>query len=164
MGFVKRNAATKAKVAVKDLEAIKTTFLNDIYTKVIMEDIPCELIINWVHTTLHYVPVSSWTMEKKGSTRVPIAGIDDKRQVTTILAGSLAGNFLPSQVIYQGKTSCSLPSYKLPADWDVTYTHNHWANEETSLQYLQKIIIPFIERKQQELGLSANHPALLSLV
>ena len=28
-----------------------------------------------------YVPVSSWTMEKKGGTRVLIAGIDDKRQV-----------------------------------------------------------------------------------
>ena len=102
MEFVKRKATTKAKVAVKDIEAIKT--INDIYTTVIMEDIPCELITNWDHTALHYVPVSSWTMEKKGSTRVPIAGIDDKRQVTTILAGSLTGDFLPPQVIYQGKT------------------------------------------------------------
>ena len=126
-----------------------------------MEDIPEELIINWDHTALHYVPVSSWTMEKKGSTRVPIAGIDDKRQVTIILACSMTGEFLPPQVIYQGKTSRSLPSYKLPADWDVTYTPNHWANEETSLQYLQKIVIPYIKRKREELGLSISHPALV---
>ena len=42
----------------------------------------------------------------------------------------------------------------------MTYTPNHWANEETSLQYLQKIIISIIEQKQQKLGLSASHPAL----
>ena len=34
MGFVKRKATIKAKVAVKDFEAIKTTFLNNIYTTV----------------------------------------------------------------------------------------------------------------------------------
>ena len=161
MGFVKRKATTKAKVPVKDFEAIKTTFLNEVFTTVIMEDIPQELIVNWDHTALHYVPVSSWTMEKKGSTRVPVAGIDDKRQVTTILACSMTGEFLPPQVIYQGKTTRSLPSYKLPADWDVTYTPNHWANEDTSLQYLQKIILPFMKQKREELGFSADRPALV---
>ena len=161
MGFVKRKATTKAKVSVKDFEARKTTFLNDVFTTVIMEDILQERIVNWDHTALHYVPVSLWNMEKKGSTRVPIAGIDDKRQVTTVLACSMTGEFLPPQVIYQGKSTCSLPSYKLPADWDVTYTPKHWANEETSLQYLQKIILPFIEQKREELGLSASHPVLV---
>ena len=99
-------------------------------------------------------------MEKEGSTRVPIAGIDDKRPVTTVLACSIPGEFLPPQVIYQGKSTRSLPSYKLPADWDVTYTPKHWANEVTSLQYLQKLILPFIEQKREELGLNAGHPAL----
>ena len=48
--------------------------------------------------------MSSWTMKKKYSTHVPIAGIDDKCPVTTIVACSLRGDFLPVQVIYQGKT------------------------------------------------------------
>ena len=151
----------KAKVTVQDFEAVKTLFLNDVFTTVAMEDIPEDLIINWDHTALHYVPVSSWTMQKKGSMRVPIAGIDDNRQVTVVLACSMSGEFLPTQVIYQGKSSRCLPSYKLPSDWDVTYTPNHWANEETSLQYLKKIILPFIELKRMELGLSASHPALV---
>ena len=156
MGFVKRKATTKAKISVKDFEARKTTFLNDVFTTIIMEGIPQELIVNWDHTALHYVPASSWTMEKKGSTRVPIAGIDDKHQVTTVLTCSMTGEFLTPQVIYQGKSTRSLPSYKLPADWDVTYTPKHWANEETSLQYLQKLILPFIEQKREELS---NHVA-----
>ena len=158
---MKRKATTKGKVAVETFETIKASFLDDVYATVVMEDIPQELIINWDHTGLHYVPVSSWTMEKKGSTRVPVAGTDDKRQLTAILACSMAGDFLPPQLIYQGKTPRSLPSYKLPANWDVTYTPNHWANEDTSLQYLSKIILPFIEQKRKELGLSASHPALV---
>ena len=59
MVFVKRKATTKAKISVKDFEARKTTFLSDVFTTVIMEDIPQELIVNWDHTALDYVPVSS---------------------------------------------------------------------------------------------------------
>jgi len=43
-------------------------------TKAYMEDIPADLIINWDHTVLKYVPVSNYTMEHKGAKRVEIAG------------------------------------------------------------------------------------------
>ena len=43
-------------------------------------------------------------MAKEGSKKVKIAGIDDKRQITVVLAGILAGELLPLQLIYQGKT------------------------------------------------------------
>ena len=84
---------------------------------------------------------------------MPVAGIDDKRQLIAILSCSMTGDFIPPQLIYQGKTPHSLPSYKLPADWDVTYTSNHWANEVTSLQYLSKIILPLIEQKLKGIGI-----------
>ena len=54
---------------------------------------PC---INFVQTGLSIVPASDWTMEAKGAERVEAVGINDKRQLTTVLAGSLAGDFLPS--------------------------------------------------------------------
>ena len=80
-----------------------------------MEDVPPELVFNWDQTGISIVPGSSWTMEKKGSKRVEIVGISDKRQITAIFCG----NFLPLQVIYQGKTTASLPHYKFPDDWHV---------------------------------------------
>ena len=43
-----------------------------------MEEIPRQLLINWDHTGIQYVPVSAWTMAKEGSKRVEIAGINDK--------------------------------------------------------------------------------------
>ena len=62
MGLVKRQGTTKAKV---NPEALKKQYLVDIWTRVYMEDIPTDLIINWDHTGLKYVPVSNWTMEHK---------------------------------------------------------------------------------------------------
>ena len=103
MGYVKRRASTKAKVAVQKFDELKTQFLLDIKVVVEMDEIPPELVINWDQTGIHYVPVASWTMDK-GSRRVEIVAVDDKRQITAVFAGSLAGDFLPPQLIYKGTT------------------------------------------------------------
>ena len=42
-------------------------------------------------------------MEKEGFKRVELIRKDDKRQITVTFAGSMNGNLLPLQVIYQGK-------------------------------------------------------------
>ena len=49
-------------------------------------------------------------MEKEGAKRVELVGIDDKRQITAVFAGTMGGHFLPIQLIYKGKTSKCLPS------------------------------------------------------
>ena len=61
---MKRQGTTKAKVNPLDFEKIKIQYLADIHTKVYMEDIPADLIINWDHTGLKYVPVSNWTRDQ----------------------------------------------------------------------------------------------------
>jgi hypothetical protein len=55
-------------------------------------------------------------MEKKGAKRVEIAGVDDKRQITAVFIATAVGDFLPMQVIYQGKTAASLPAFNFPDD------------------------------------------------
>ena len=74
-----------------------------------MDEIPPALIINWDQTGINYVPIRSWTMEVKGTKRVEIIG-KDKQQMTALFAGSMTGDFLPPQLIYQGKTQRSLPN------------------------------------------------------
>ena len=96
MGFVKRRGNTKAKVAVEQFEALKTQYLFDIKATVEMMEIPPELVINWDQTDIKIVPVSSWTMEKKGAKRVEIAGVDDKRQITAVFAATAVGEFCQS--------------------------------------------------------------------
>ena len=143
MGYVKRRASTRAKVSPADFEALKNQFLFDVKIVVEME-IPKALVINWDHTGIHYVPVSSWTMAKEGSKRVEIAGINDKRQITAVFANTMSSDFLPPQIIYAGKTSRCLPSVQFPDDWHVTYTQNHWATKVTTEDYIKKILLPYI--------------------
>ena len=103
-------------MTVQKFDEVKTQFLLDIKAVVEMDEVPFELIINWDQTGIHYVPVSSWTMEKEGSKRVEIIAIDDKRQITAVFAGSLTCDFLPPQLVYKGKTPKYLPSITFPSD------------------------------------------------
>jgi len=88
---------------VHNFEELQEQFLNDIIIVAIMEDIPDELILNWDHTAISIVPVSSWTMSQKGEQRVEVVGLDDKRKITAVLCGAMTGENLPFQLIYQGK-------------------------------------------------------------
>ena len=74
--------------------------------------------------------------------------------------GSLVGELLPLQPIYGGKTKRCHPAYKFPGDWLVSHSHDHWANENTMLEYRQEVIVPFVESKREALGLNYDQPAL----
>ena len=160
MGFVKRTGNTKAKVAVEEFEALKSQFLFDIRATVEFLEIPPELVFNWDQTGIKIVPVSSWTMEKKGARRVEIANVDDKRQITAVFAATAIGDFLPFQLIYQGTTSACLPTFPFPDDWSVTQTANCWSNEQTMMIYIEEVIVPYVKKKRQQLNLDEDHPAL----
>ena len=64
-----------------------------------------ELILNWDQTGIQIVPSSTWTMEREGVSRIEMIGAKDKRQITAVFCCTLQGDFLPIQLIYQGKTS-----------------------------------------------------------
>ena len=161
INFVKRKGCSTAKPMVHDFEMVKVGFLNDILAVVKMEDIPSELILNWDHTPINIVPGSQWTMAQKGAKRIEMIGLDDKRQITAVVCGTLSGDFLPMQLIYTGKTTACLPTIKFPKDWLLSFTPNHWSNEEKTKEYLQSIIIPYIKTKQHESGLDDTFPALV---
>ena len=54
-----------------------------------------------------------------------------------------------------------LPQYKFPSTWHVTHSDNHWSNETTMKQYVEKIILPYVNDKRKELKLPHDQPALL---
>ena len=148
MGFVKQRSTTTAKVNIPNFNEVRWQFLVNIKTVAEMEEIPFSLIINWDQTAVNYILLSSWTMEKQGTKRVEIVALDDKRQITAVFAGTLTGDFLPPQVIYQDTTQRCLPNVEFPAEgWHITCMANHWSNEETMMQYIDKILLPYIKRK-----------------
>ena len=91
---------------------------------------------------------------------IPIANSDDKRQITAVLAITLTGEFLPPQMIYQGKTPRCHPKVPFPKEWDVWHSANHWSTEVTMKRYIEKIIVPFVSCKRELLKLDKDRPAL----
>jgi len=73
------------------------------------------------------VPVADWIFAEKGSKQVEIAGLDDKHQITVLLT---CGKLLPTQVMYAGKALACLPKVTCPKGCYLTYTENHWSNEQ----------------------------------
>ena len=161
MGYVKRRACSKAKIDVDHFEELKRVFLMDITNIISMDEIPPQLVINFDQTAINYVPTPSWTMEKEGAKRVEMMGIDDKRQITAVFGASLSGDFLPPQLVYEGKTKRCLPSYSSPSTWNITYSTNHWSNEETMKEYIEMIILPYISKIKEDLQLPDEQGALL---
>ena len=119
----------------------------DICAEVIMNGIPPSLVINWDQTAIHLVPVSVWTMSKQREQSISIAGLDDKREITVILAVTLAGEYLPPQILYQGKTERCHPAIEFPPELDVWHTENHCSNEATMMRYADNILLPFFKKK-----------------
>ena len=136
MGLVKRKGTKGVKHLPHDFESIKSEYLKRIDSVVKDHNIPDSLIINWDQTGSNYVPVNPWTMAEKGSEQVPIAQLDDKRQMTVLLACTKSGEMLPPQLIYQGKTDLCHPTYPFPESWDITHTDSHWSTSESMIRYV----------------------------
>ena len=161
MGYVKRKCSNAGKVSVTRFAEIQEAFLADVTAEVVMNEIPDDLIVNWDQTALHFVPTGQWTMHRSGDKVVPITNSDDKRQITAVLAASMAGEYLPPQLIYTGKTERCHPCISAPDGWDIWHSNNHWSNEDTMKRYIEMIIVPFFTRKRQALELDNFHPALV---
>ena len=88
-------------------------------------------------------------METEGAKRVETAAVN-KRQIIAVFAASLAGDFLPIQLICKGMTARCLPAVTFPQGWHATFSPNHWANESTMVDYIDMILVSYIERKRNE--------------
>ena len=118
-------------------------------------------MINWDHTGVNVVPSYQWTQAEKGATRVEIAGSGYKQQITVTVAGTHSGKLLPFQILYEGKTERCHPLTQFPEGFDIWHTPNHWANSETSIRFMNNVILPYISTTRKDLGLREEHMAMV---
>ena len=135
----------------------KRKIANTIFEHKIQE----EMILNFDQTALGFTAPKKSTFTGKGVHSVPIANADDKRQITTTYSVNIVGDFLPEQLIYGGVTDKFYPKAKFPESFHITHSQNHWSNEDIVMEYLKKIIFPYIKSKRQALKLPENAKALL---
>lgn len=75
MGLVKRHKS-REKFA-KIFWWNKNEFINSVVKVKKDHSVPDSLILNWDQTGCQLVPGRDWTIEIKGTSKVPLAGIDD---------------------------------------------------------------------------------------
>ncbi|KAJ7660863.1 hypothetical protein DFH06DRAFT_1472135 [Mycena polygramma] len=88
---------------------LKRTFFRLRYA-ILTGRIPPELIVNADQAGNYVLPSSSHTFHDRGAKQVDIVGKDEKRAYTMMIASTPAGDFLPVQSIWSGKTAGSLPN------------------------------------------------------
>ena len=74
----------------------------DIKAEVLMNDVPPSLIFDWDQTAIKFVPTGKWTMHRAND------------RITAVLGVTLTGEYLPPQLIYQGKTLHCRPKVSFP--------------------------------------------------
>lgn len=163
MGLKRRaGTTTRPPVPIGLYNECRDSFLRDVSRKVKDHSIPAELILNSDQTPSSYVSVGSMTMANCGDKSVPIKGLTDKRNITLTFVVTIQGEFLPMQVIYQGKTKASQPrNFSFPEGFSVSQNPKHWSNKEETLTLISQVINPYVVKKSQDLHLPETQRALL---
>ena len=68
--------------------------------------------------------------------------------ITAALCVNIVGDFLPVQLIYGGVTDKCHPKVNFPESFHIIHSQNHWSNKDIVMEYLNKIIFPYIKSKR----------------
>ncbi|KAF8144898.1 hypothetical protein K438DRAFT_1497667, partial [Mycena galopus ATCC 62051] len=135
-------------------------------------DIPAGLIVNADQTQIIHAPGTGLTWAEKGAKQVSVVGMEEKRAFTTMVALSIDGTLLDSQLIYQGSTPRSRPDshargYHQLADVGCKFvslcTDTYWSNFGTMKEFVTEILVPYFERVKACLRLPPNQKAIYQL-
>ena len=120
---------------------------------VFLGTVPARQVINADQTAVHLCPVSKKTLAVKGSKSVTALGAEDKRIITAMLACTAGGNMLAPQLVFEGKTTRTLPpeAVRKPG-WHYTFSANHWANLSTLKEWLLNVLDPYCQEEMNKSG------------
>ena len=162
MKFSLRAVTTSRTVITRSLwTEVRSQFLYKVTDKVLLHNIPYELVINVDQTALKFVATDNITMAAKGEKHISRAGATDKRAITVTLCESLYCCMLPFQLIYTGKRERFLPSSTFPDGLCLAFNEKHWRNETDTIRLIEELLLPYIEKMKEEKVLPQFQKSLL---
>jgi hypothetical protein len=126
-------------------------------------------IINFDQTGLHLMQTYNYTYHSQGEKQVPIAGSEDKRQITAVVGSTLDGGLLPLQLIFQGQEHNKKQHRAVPvlpeitqkrvsnARFHLTQSPSHWSTLESMKDYIRVVVTTWVRRKAAELDVTDPH-------
>ncbi|KAJ6449476.1 hypothetical protein C8R45DRAFT_917279 [Mycena sanguinolenta] len=110
MDWTPRKGTRQARHIPEDAPILlKRTFFRVRYA-ILTGKIPLELIVNADQAGNYLLPASGHTFHDRGAKQVDLVAKDEKRAYTMMIASTPAGDLLPIQGIWAGKTTGSLPN------------------------------------------------------
>ncbi|KIK82151.1 hypothetical protein PAXRUDRAFT_154433 [Paxillus rubicundulus Ve08.2h10] len=135
--------------------------------------------VNIDQTNVVYQPPSSSTYDEIGAKQVAVIGQEEKCAFSLVVGISAAGDLLPFQVIYQGKSKRSLPSTKAPEynftvfchdkainiglKFEYSNTDTYWSTYELMCSYVNTILIPYWTKEKLAFNAPTDQECLLQL-
>ena len=164
--MLKQMAATlKIPIAPGLLKEEQLTFQRKIQALIKWHDIIKDLVLNFDQTSFSYITVENNILEFEGRKSVPVKGKGKRKQITGTFSVSATGRSLPMQLICAGKTKRRHPQgIKFPSGFDVTHSLKDWSNDELAIQHIHEIILPYVDKIKEELGLPKDQNSLLTYV
>lgn len=156
---IRRRAVTTARRSDVDADALRAKFLHRVAYVAQLWGISPELCYHADETGVQLNPAATKTLDFVGEKSVEVIGAGDKRQVTLMLGGTVAGEVLVPQIVFEGKTSRVLPPAVNGAVY--AFTANHWASFDTTIQWLSAVLVPHALAKKACMGLPPDAPCVL---
>jgi len=112
-------------------------------------------LVNTDQTQVTLTPGDKLTYEETGSKQVSLVGSEEKRAFTVLVGIAGDGTLLPFQAIYEGKTTCSIPSKNAPhyddllatgALLEFSGTKTYWSNVNTMQSWVNNILTLYFDR------------------
>ncbi|KAL0204839.1 hypothetical protein P9112_000146 [Eukaryota sp. TZLM1-RC] len=125
------------------------------------EDYHPRLVLMMDETMVPWIPVKGKTYAPKNQKKITIQGLGDKRGNTATLTISKAGDLLPLQLIWEGKTQVSVPNYEWPSEVIHSLSPKSegvskaavtkWQNGHSIVEYLRYVVGNYLKRVRAEL-------------
>ncbi|KAJ8496334.1 hypothetical protein ONZ45_g12488 [Pleurotus djamor] len=121
-------------------------------------DIPAKLVINADQLGKTLITGNNTTWAHTGDKQVDVAYKEEKRAFTLMVASTMAGEILPFQQVWQGKTRGSIPKAVAPGfdeaeqlGFQFTFAASekktsHFSTFKTMCEWVDGVLVPFIAR------------------
>ena len=83
--------------------------------------------------------------------------------ITVTFTITLDRHFLSMQLIYAGKTKQRLSKVQFPSSFSLSFNPKHYSNEEEPVKVLNYIVIPYVSKEKEKLGLNEGQ-AMLQII
>jgi len=155
--LVCRRATTKMRELPADFLEKQQSYFNIGSILIHTHNIPEGLVIGCDETNVLFVSRMHRTYSRKGSRKVKLFGVgDDKAQITATLFATDAGDVLDHQLIFGGRTNRCHPSHAPPPGCHFAHTPSHWQSEDTYIEVIEDIVVPYKNKFIHDHNLPAN--------